>query len=411
MKLLSWLEHCIFHAAAWRLVTLILLVTLFKTGIWYIPNLEMSLALALNPFANPFADPNAHYLAWNWLSPFIAWLLGIKAFWAFFLLHLGFAVTFTALFIHLAFARLPEREARVALILFALLPVSATAYFWAGPDALTLLLLLLAVGGILPSPPFTKGGTGNQHLLGSPFAKGGLRGIFFLFIGILLGMQHFEQALFAAGGLLFAQILCRSLPSKRSSPAGLAAPTIKFPLTLLVGIAIGKLALTGIFGHFDMQVNSGRAFWLQEHLALLLETFFFHLHHILWTVLGLGWLVALKYADQGRQALPFFLALAGLLLLLLVSADQTRVLAIITFPLLAVYWLFNRPFLASFTNQQVAWLLLLWLLIPWGWVWIGEPRTSALPFDIAWLLHSVFGWFEIPENPAMWPFADELHKW
>lgn len=385
MKLLLWLEHFIFHAATWKLVTLILLVMLFKTGIWYIPNLEMSLALALNPFANPFTDPNAHYLVWNWLSPFIAWLLGIKAFWAFFLLHLGFAVAFSALFIRLAFARLPEREARVALILFALLPVSATAYFWTGPDALTLLLLLVALAL-------------SSHAL-----------LIFL-VGIMLGMQHFEQSLFAAGGLLFAQILCRNLPSKRSSPAGLA-PTMKFPLTLLAGIAIGKLALTGIFSHFDMQVNSGRTFWLQEHLDLLLGAFFFHLHHILWTVLGLGWLVALKYADQGRQALPFFLALAGLLLLLLVSADQTRVLAIITFPLLTVYWLFNRPFLASFTNEQVAWLLLLWLLIPWGWVWIGEPRTSALPFDLAWLLHSVFGWFEIPENPALWPFADELHKW
>ncbi|UJS22728.1 hypothetical protein [Thiothrix winogradskyi] len=397
MKLLLWFEHFIFHTAVWKLVTVILLVMLFKTGIWYIPNLEMSLALALNPFANPFTDPNAHYLVWNWLSPFIAWLLGIKAFWAFFLLHLGFVVAFTALFIRQIFVRLPEREARVALIVFALLPVSATAYFWTGPDALTLLLLLLAVGEIPPSPPFAKGGTGNWPILASPFAKGGLRGIFFLCIGILLGMQHFEQALFAIGGLLFALLLDKKSPV--------------FPLFLLAGIVAGKLTLIGVFNHADMQVNSGRTFWLQEHLDLLLGSFFFHLHHILWSVLGLGWLVALKYADQGRQSLAFFLTLAGLLLLLLVSADQTRVLAIVTFPLLAVYWLLNREFLTQFTDRQVAGLFLLWLLIPWSWVWIGEPRTSALPYDLAWLLNNMFGWFDVPANPALWPFADELHKW
>ncbi len=372
MKLLLWFENFIFHTAVWRLVTVILLVMLFKTGIWYIPNLEMSLALALNPFANPFTDPNAHYLAWNWLSPFMAWLLGIKAFWAFFLLHLGFAVAFTALFIRLTFTRLPEREARVALIVFALLPVSATAYFWTGPDALTLLLLLVAV-------------VFSRHLL-----------LAFL-VGILLGMQHFEQVLFAIGGLLFALLLDKKSPV--------------FPLFLLVGIVAGKLTLIAIFTHFDMQVNSGRTFWLQEHLDLLLGSFFFHLHHILWSVLGLGWLVALKYADQGRQSLAFFLTLAGLLLLLLVSADQTRVLAIITFPLLAVYWLFNREFLAQFTDRQVAGLFLLWVLIPWSWVWIGEPRTSVLPYDLAWLLNNMFGWFDVPANPALWPFADELHKW
>jgi hypothetical protein len=383
MNVLLRLEQFLFNSPVWKLVMLILLVMLFKTGIWYIPNLEMSLAVALNPFANPFTDPNAQYLLWNWLSPFITWLLGIKAFWAFFLLHLGFAVAFTALFMRLAFTRLPEREARVALILFALLPVSATAYFWTGPDSLTLLLLLLVVGEIP---------------LDHPFTKERLKAILFFSLGILLGMQHFEQALFAAGGLLLALLLDRK-------------PFI-YPLMLLAGIGAGKLALTSIFSHLGITtVNSGRTFWLWGHLDLLLGAFFFHPHQVLWSVLGVGWLVALKYTDQGKQSLPFFLALAGLLLLLLVSADQTRVLAIITFPLLAIYWLFNRDFLAQLTNQQVTGLFLLWMLIPWGWVWIGEPRSSTLPYDIVWLMNITFGWFDVPTNPALWPFADEFHQW
>lgn len=397
MKLLLWLEHFTFNTPAWRLVTLILLVMLFKTGVWYIPNLEMSLALARNPFANPFTDPNAHYLAWNWFSPFLAWLLGIQSFRAFFLLHLGFALAFTALFIRLAWVRLPEREARVALILFALLPVSATAYFWTGPDAVTLFLLMLALGIMPPEAAVAKEETDPQSPLASPVANGGPKGALLLCVGILLGMQHFEQALFAVGGLLFALLLERK-------------PLFHI-LALLSGVIAGKLALAAIFAHAGMQVNSGRSFWLQQHLDLLLGSFFLHPHSILWSVLGLGWLAALKYADQGRRTLPFFLALAGLLLLLLVSADQTRVLAIVTLPLVAMHWLFNTPFLASFSNRQAAGLLLLWIVIPWGWVWIGEPRSSALPYDFAWLLHTLFGWFEVPANPALWPFADEFYKW
>ncbi len=140
------IEDFIFKAAAWKLVTLILLVMLFKTGIWYIPNLDMSLTVALNPFTNPFQDPNAHYLLGNWLSPFLAWLSGIKAFWVFFAFHLGFSIAFTALFIKLAFSRLPERNARIALILFALLPVSATAYFWVGPGLTDVISVATGIG-------------------------------------------------------------------------------------------------------------------------------------------------------------------------------------------------------------------------------------------------------------------------
>lgn len=100
----------------------------------------------------------------------------------FFIFHLGFSIAFTALFIKLVFSRLPERSTRIALILFALLLVSATTYFWVGSDSLTLLLLLLLLLLALSFP----------HSI-----------LMTLAIGIMLGMQHFEQAFFAVGGLLF----------------------------------------------------------------------------------------------------------------------------------------------------------------------------------------------------------------
>jgi hypothetical protein len=43
---------------------------------------------------------------------------------------------------------------------------------------------------------------------------------------------------------------------------------------------------------------------------------------------GLGWLVLLKYLEQGRKALPFTIVLFGIMGLVLLAFDQTRVVAI-----------------------------------------------------------------------------------
>jgi len=372
MKTLALVEDFIFQSPAWKLVTVILLVMLFRTGLWYIPNLGASLAIVQNPFINPFENPNAHYLYWSWLGPFVAWLVGAKSKSTFFLLYLAFSVAFTALFIGLVFSRFSDRTARVSLVLFSVLPVSATAYFWVSLDSLTLFLMLIAL------------------------ARPGNFPITFL-AGLCLGMQHFEQAFFGAGGLLLALLLSKRQGDTFQCPARSA-------LILLIGIAAGKVALIGIFSYFGVHVNSGRMYYLGEHLSTVLGNFFFHFHQVVWSVLGLGWLVALKFADIGKRSIPFFVALFGLMLLLPFSADQTRVLAVGTFLTIAVYWLLNEDFLKQITNRQVAVIFLLWVLMPWSWVWQGVPKWSVFPYDVAYVLHRTLGWFNVPTDPAIWPF-------
>lgn len=372
MNAINKIEKFIFESDAWKLILVIALLTLFKTGIWYIPNLGASQAIAQNPFTNPFPDPNAHYLFWSWLGPFLAWLIGATGKWQFFAFHLFFSVAFTLLFIRVAFNTLSNDLARSSLVLFSVLPVSATAYFWVSSDSITLFLMLLA--------------------LAFP------RSLAFTFIvGLLLGMQHFEQGFFAAAGLLFAIAI--------SHRQGYALKySWKFCLLLLIGVIAGKFLLFGLFSHYSINVNSGRMHWLREHLHLLLNQFFFHFHYIIWSVLGLGWLVALRFTDWGVKSVPFFLTLAGLCLLLPVSGDQTRVLAIITFPLVSAYWLFNQDFLKNLAKREISLLFTAWALMPWGWVWGGAPKWSAFPYDIAYVLHRLFGWFNVPADPALWPF-------
>jgi len=373
MNVLDKVERFIFESELWKLILVISILTLLKTGIWHTPSLNASLAIAQNPFVNPFTDPNAHFLFWSWLGPFLAWLIGATSKWQFFGFHLLFSLAFTFLFTKLVFSRFSDVAARSSLIIFSALPVSATAYFWVSTDSITLFLMVLAL--VIP---------------------GSLAVVFF--VGILIGMQHFEQGFFAAAGLLFAVSL--------SYLQGYSLKySWKYCLLILLGIIFGKLLLYFIFYQSSIELNSGRMYWLIAHLRSLLSQFFFHSQFILWSVLGLGWLVALRFMDWGRNSAPFFITLAGLCLLLPVSEDQTRVLAVITFPLVAVYWLLNKDFLEKLTRKEISLLFTAWTLIPWGWTWVGEPKWSVFPYDVAYIMHRIFGWFSVPADPSFWPFG------
>lgn len=372
MNAINKIENFLFRSPTWKFILALFLLTFLKTGIWAIPNLWVSQIIAQNPFINPFYNPNTHYLFWSWLGPFLAWLLNATSAWKFFAFHLLFSIAFSMLFIRTIFKNLANEHARISLIIFFSLPASATAYFWVSPDSITLFLMLLALA---------------FH-----------RWLIFTFItGALLGMQHFEQGFFAALGLMFAV-------STNKKQGNDLQYSVEFCLALLSGVMAGKFILFGVFSYYSINVNSGRLYWLHIHLYQLLSQFFFHFQYIIWSVLGLGWLVAIKFSDLGRRSVPFFKALAGLCLLLPITGDQTRVLAIITFPLICVYWLFNQDFLEKLNKPEASVFFVIWLIVPWGWVWDGIPKWSVFPYDLAFLLHQCFGWFDLPKTVAHWPF-------
>nr|WP_314544090.1 hypothetical protein [uncultured Massilia sp.] len=373
MHLTKKIEHLLFETPTWKLLAVVFTLCLVKTGIWWYPNPLALWAMAQDPFASPFTQPDEHYLMWNWLGPWLAWLVGATSMTKLFLFFLACAVGFVALFARVALVQLPREQARTAIVLFALLPVSTTAFFWVGQDGLTLLLLMAALA--FPAVPLAT-----------------------LALGVLLGLQHFEQAFFAAAGLGAAVCLGRR--------QGVApAYGLRFCLLLALGAVAGKLGLVYLFKHYEIHVNSGRMYWLRNHAGMMLSAFFLHLHGIAWSLLGVGWLAAARFADAGRKSLPFFLALGGLFLLAAVTADQTRVLATVTFPLIVAYWLLNPGFLSTIARRETALLFGLWIVVPVSWVWSGLPRWSLFPYDVAWVLHQAFGWFALPENLFAWPFG------
>ncbi len=279
--------------------------------------------------------------------------------------------SFTLLFMVLVFKSLPDRLARTALVLFTVLPVSTTAYFWVSMDSVTLLLLLLAL--VCPE----------------------CNSVIWL-VGLALGMQHFEQAFFAIAGLLLATSLNHLVMVQTRY-------TARFCFALLAAVFLGKLLLILIFQHYTILVNSGRWYFMRQHLHEIISGFFLHAYEQIWAILGLGWLIALRYVDWGKQALPFFVGLLCLSSVLLLVGDQARVLAIITFPLVFAYWLLNREFLTKWSQAHVALIFLIWLVMPWYWL-CGGVKGSVFFFDLGYLLHKAFGWFVLPNNLYAWPF-------
>jgi hypothetical protein len=373
MRVMETGRRFIYDSSRIKLLALTLAISFVKTGVWYMPNFEMWSTIRLDPFHNPFVDPEAHYLFWNWLSPFIAWRFHIHNERSFLYFHLLFSIAFTFGLIWHIFTTLEERQARSAFILFVALPASATAYFWVGMDSVTLALMLLVI--VLRRFP-------SAALLG----------------GVLLGMQHAEQGLFAFGAVFLATLLSRMVGKPRVDGR------LPWAVASLLGVALGKLILVIIFHHYEIAINSGRPYYLRHYAQVCAELFYYHFQYVLWSMLGVIWIVVSKVVERGKQALPFLVALACSLLLLPVVSDETRVLAIVTFPLVSTFLLLDSDFLRSLNDRFVCWIFGIWVLVPWSWAFGGRPLVSIFPFDGAYVFHHAFGWFNVPVNQPMWPF-------
>lgn len=354
----SRLGGWVLETPRWKFVTAVFVVMFLRTGVTSIA--ETLLPIAENPYRNPFTNPYAHYQLWNWLGPFLAHQLGATSRTSLTLFYLTFSVLFSVLMVRWMFANLDDRLGRVALLVFALFPVSATAYYWVFTDSLTLFLLASALY-------FPR----NWAVVGG--------------LGVALGMQHFEQALVAAGAALFVTFWTERrgvrLPYDR-----------RWASALLVGSILGKLMLMWIFAHLDIQVNSGRWFWLLNSWPLMLRRFATTFHFALFSAFGVGWLVVITFLRRrSADALPVGVTIASLLLLMPVSDDPTRVFAIVTFPVVSVYLLRNAEFLATIPREGLGLLALLGCLVPWTFVWAGKAIGSAALLDalqvLRYLLH------------------------
>jgi MFS family permease len=365
-RLAAW----VFETPRWKFLTVLFALMLVKTGVTFIA--PAMLPIARNPYVNPFPNPYEHYLFWSWLGPWLAHQLGATSAFSFSLFYLVFSLLFSLLMVRWMCTRLPDDLARTAVLVFALLPVSAAAYYWVWTDSLTLFLLACTLH--VPR---------NWLLL---FA-----------LGVALGMQHFEQAAVGSAAALFA--LGWSARRGRRFDHDW-----RWALAILVGTIAGKVLLTLIFAHHHIEVNSGRWFWLVKAWAKMLRRFAYSYHFALLSAFGVAWLVMLQYARARTvEALPLVVTLGGLLLLMPISDDPTRVYAVVSFLVLGAMVLGNGGFLAQ-VKPHVGLLLLLWLLVPWIYVWSGRPIVSSAAYDVLRAVHAIIGDGKVPVDPRFPPY-------
>ena len=257
MKLAQSIENKIVSWSFQKLIFILIGCMVVKVGIWQMPNLDSSLAIAQNPFMNAFTEnPDAQYLMSSWLSAFVAWCLNLKHLTWFFILHLSCSIGFVLLFAKKAFETQSLNNAKKAVILFFLFPVSATSFFWVGMDSATLLLMMLSLYFF-------------ENVKWS-----------FLF-ACLLGMQHFEQGFFSALALIFPILVNRFEGEKNDL-------LLKHVAVYFCGVLVGKLLLLVIFKSVGINLVSNRILIAKTTIKIYVQQFFFHFQVILWSILGVG---------------------------------------------------------------------------------------------------------------------------
>lgn len=368
-KLTDRLAGWVLDTPRWKFLTVLLVVMFLRTGIT--PVAPALVKLAKDPFTLPWTDPYQHYLVWSWLGPFLANLLGLTTKPLFTMFYLALSIAYTALILRWLFTRLDEPKARVAALVFALLPVSGVPYYWVWTDSLTLFLLActLYVPRMYP----------------------------LLFVlGVALGMQHFEQALFATAAATFALAWAQL----RGHRGMFAWP---WSASILAGVVVGKVVLTYVFAHYGMAVNSGRWFWLAEMWPVMLKRFAYTAHAAVFSTFAIGWFVILAFVRRAHAtALPAGVALFGLMLLLPISDDPTRVYAIVSFLVICAFVLSDAAFLGSIDRTTIGWLALAWLIVPFVFVWAGKAMVAATGYNVLSTVDVLFdtsGRFKDPRVP------------
>lgn len=310
---------------------------------------------------------------WTWLVPLIAHVLHATTVPTYAMLNAAYAALFVTVVAWSMFARLPERAARTGIIVFAMLPASWLGFYWIGPDGLTLLLLAVAL-------------------------VGAARWWLVIVTGVLLGMQHAELAVVGALAVALSDLVARR--------AGGSPSTIdwRFALRLAAGAVVGRILLMGVFTASGIGLPGDRLDWIEAHAGVLFTRAYFGWPWLIWSVLGIAWVVAALHLRQGRPALSLFVPLGVLLLLTPLVYDQTRVLAIAVFPLAYRCWLSDRTFLSRLGRGHTGWLALVWAVAPVIFVLGARPYGSVLPYSLALLSNALSGSPPLPSDIGIWPF-------
>ena len=315
------------------IVLLALALTVFKSGVWLMPNLAHQFAVSQSLTGQRMPESANHYLFHSYLQPALFGSLGGQSLLAY-AIYCG--ITTVVFFLALAFALITTHGPTWKLFAVITFPVVMVPFYWIGMDGLTLLLALAVTLAL---------GTRWSWLL-----------------ALLLSWQHFEQAVVAF------LILAITLGAARRTGE------VRRVAVVLVALLIGKAALIVYFHVVGVDLAGGRIDVVRQLLPEFLAEWRGSWPIVLWSLCGAGWIALLVTV---RQTWPALVAVPFVLLTLLAASDQTRVGSIILFPTL-VYWVFlNRPLWRELPGAWIGTMIAVHLLVPFVYVWAGIACGSV----------------------------------
>jgi len=357
----------LFGISFWAFHVLILGLSVLQNGLWYSPQTVLFWLASKDIFRNPFlGQADNEWALSSFLGPALAYFTSTnRSILSYSLLHLVvFVVGFTALTLVIRH-QYGDFVARASLIVFFLSPLSNVLFTWLGsPDTLTTLLSMAIVVS-----------WNNSWAL--PIC------------GFLLGVNHPEQ-----GSIILLLLTLFSLLTRTRRE------TIQFALTGMGALLVGALALQWYFfiHHFEVLYTRVEYILLEGPFPYVKATFSqpFALVFSLYNVLLLFIIGYLAYYSRNRKIARAFVVYSVLaFMVMLVTLDQTRVFAILTYPavlllVLSPSFQHLEPADREFFEILLGISFLIGILIPRFTVFNGNVFFSAYP-DIIGFLHNPDG--------------------
>ena len=345
-----------------------------NTGFWPMPNLIGQFIVSQNITINPFPDPDIHYIYTNYFQPAIFSLFGGNSFISYVIYVSVITVIFLALF---SFWFIGHHGKNISLNQYKLLaaltfPVFSIPFYWIGMDGMTLLLMLFVM--ISFSYRWT------------------------IIPAIFLGTQHFEQGI-AAVSLLAVTLLLNFIMERNKE----TFEPLKSSLLIFSGIIIGKAILVAWFYVIGIDFVGSRVSYLEKELSYYLVMWNDWWFYIVWSLLGVGWLLLIAKIKFLWIFLISVLVVFGFTSLV---ADQTRVGTIILFPSLFYWILMNKTIWEDISKHFVISLIIIYLIIPVVVVW-EKPYGSLWRYDIEVAKQFSKNELTIDDFDWLYPFKSE----
>lgn len=372
----SWL--CALPVPALAIVTLLYVATV--NGIWLIPNIDHQWMMSRDLTVNPFADDRGpEYLLTSYLLPVIAHALGLSASITAF--AVASAIVLLSGYVAAVIAvrhRFGDDVTRVLLFAFACLPISnILATFIGASDALVWSLTTLIVACRAPA----------------------LRCV----LAVLLAVSHREQS-----GLIlaFLSLVLPLIEDDRPAWPALAA--------LWAGCAAGVLLLALHFWWHGFVIVSTR--WgvvrdiapLQMAVNPLRQAAMtaVSLFAVYWPAVMLM-LIGVWQHDR-RAARRFVACWVTSLAVIVLTVDQTRVFAVLSWPavMVLVVLTMREPANRGTLTRLSAWLVIIGLILPRPILFNGQVHSSALLATAGYVTEmlGLTHWMGNVNRPRLAPF-------